>query len=201
MTGIATISIELELGWGMHDKGEYEFLSSNAEAEYDAISFLLDLCDRYGIPVTFDVVGHLFHETCKGDHQGPYPDNWWTEDPGTDSKTDPLFYAPELIEKIVESDVNHEITTHTYSHILCEEMAEELLEHELTIIKRLHEERGLSEPTSIVTPRHQQPNYEILNDFGISVIRVPDPEYESPKWVDKLGPAGNYLWTLFRNIH
>ncbi|MFB6187152.1 MAG: hypothetical protein ABEI86_09840, partial [Halobacteriaceae archaeon] len=70
-------------------------------------------------------------------------------------------------------------------------MTDELLDHELTIVERIHQDEELSKPISIVTPRHQQPNDKVLKDHNISVIRTPYPEYySSPNWIDMLGKVG-----------
>lgn len=198
MTGVVTISMEIELGWGLHDKSRYNHLSENALSEQETLTFLLAQCDKYNIPVSFDVVGHLLDESCSGHHQGPYPNNWWSEDPGTNYKMDPLFYNPELVDNIDTAETKHEICTHTYSHILCEQVSDELLDHELGLVTQLYRENELTKPSSIVAPRHQHPNYHILKKHGIDVIRTPSPDYESPSWVDRVGPVGSFLWILSR---
>jgi len=175
--GIVTLSIELELGWGMHDCGHFFHLSSDRSAEDRAFDRLLDACDRYDIPLSIDVVSHLFHESCSGIHEGPYPNGWWRNDPGTTKDQDPLFYAPDLIGSIAEREVDHEFCTHTYSHVLANEIQPELLELELERSRELHVESGLPTPTSIVMPRHLDVDYEILTRNGIDTIRTPIRDY------------------------
>lgn len=75
MTGIITLSVELELGWGMHDMGVTSHLSDDRSAEETVLTNLLETCDRLSLPVSFDIVGHLYHESCRGFHEGPYPDS------------------------------------------------------------------------------------------------------------------------------
>ena len=120
MADAVTSSIELELGWGIHDQAEYGHLSSDQSAETEALHHLLYLADRLNIPITFDIVGHLFHDSCSGSHPGPHPESWWTEDPGTDSDTHPLFYAPHFVQEIQIRKTDYEIATHTYSHLLAD---------------------------------------------------------------------------------
>ncbi|RLM56895.1 polysaccharide deacetylase family protein, partial [Halorubrum sp. Atlit-26R] len=142
MTGIVTLSIELELGWGMHDKAEYSHLSTDRAAETKALHRILDSADRHDLPITFDVVGHLFHESCTGSHAGPYPEDYWSEDPGTDEETDPHFYAPDLVREIQSRKTDHEITTHTYSHLLADNASAEQLHSELSRVKQIHSDFG-----------------------------------------------------------
>jgi len=195
MVGTVTISIELELGWGSHDLQEYDHLSADGRAEFDALSAFLKTLDNYRIPITFDIVGHLLHEGCTGQHGGPYPDEWWKEDPGTDQETDPLFYAPAFVDAIREASMEHEIGTHTYSHVLCNQTSDAVLNHELSVVEDLHSRTGLEQPRSLVTPRNQPPNPEILTDHGIETLRVVSNEL--PDWMNQMGKIGTFVWHLF----
>ena len=138
MTGVVTLSIELELGRGTHDQAEYGHLSSDQSAETEALHRLLYLADRLNLPVIFDIVGHLFHDSCSGSHPGPHPELWWDEDPGTCDDSDPLFYVPDLIREIRNRETDHELATHTYFHLLADEATAEELDDELATVDELH---------------------------------------------------------------
>lgn len=175
MVGIVTLSIELELGWGKHDipdPDRFDILSPNREVETEYLERLLSLCDRLDIPITFDVVGHLLLEECTGSHDGPYPEEWFRRDPGTDVASDPFFYAPDLVESIREAQTEHEICTHTFSHIRCDQVAPELVAHELEQSKSIHLQRGLPAPVSFVPPRHGPPPRGVLEAHGIETLRA-----------------------------
>lgn len=178
MAGVVTLSIELELGWSSHDKHKYDHLSEDREAETEALERLLNLADRLELPITFNIVGHLFQRSCSGTHTGPHPAEWWEEDPGTNVKTDPLFYAPDLIASIREAQMDHELATHTYSHLLANDASSSELADELVKVQELHRERGLADPDSIVMPRHQSAEYSVLTEHGLSTIRTPVEGYE-----------------------
>jgi hypothetical protein len=190
MSGSAIFSVEIELGWGYHDlqrANKYTALSENREAETEALERLLALCDRLEIPITFDVVGHLFLEECSGVHHGEYPAGWFDSDPGTDLRSDPLFYAPDLIEMIEAAEMDHEICTHTFSHALGEEFSPAQLDADLTEAQRLHRSRFGEPAESIVPPRHQQIDSEILKQNGIRVVRqtrgqIPKTKPELLRW-------------------
>lgn len=49
MAGVITLSIELELGWGMHDIGEFDHLSEDRSAESETVRRLLDVCEDLSI--------------------------------------------------------------------------------------------------------------------------------------------------------
>lgn len=195
MTGVITLSLELELGWGMHDKVEYGHLSEARTEETHALHRLLNLADHKELPITFDVVGHLLQKSCNGTHSGPYSDNWWREDPGTNWEVNPQFYAPNLIREIQETEENHELATHTYSHLLAEETTSNQLDDDLSKVEEVHSEFGLPAPTSIVMPRHQDVKYSILSSHGIETIRRPIEEYE-PSFSNRISKL---QWLLTRN--
>jgi len=195
MVATVTLSIEIELGWGRIDKpGPHPALSDGRKAETESLKRLLAVCDEHGVPITFDVVGHLLHEECDGYHEGPHPDGWFEKDPGTDVETDPHFYAPDFVEMILDAEVDHEIATHTYSHVLCDEVGPEVVDWELQRVKEIHEAFGLELPRSFVSSRHRTPPHAVLRDHGIDVIRIPFPEYRAPG----LGAPGTFAWILGR---
>ncbi|MFB6185327.1 MAG: polysaccharide deacetylase family protein [Halobacteriaceae archaeon] len=183
MAATVTISIEVELAWGHHDisGGLHPALSESREAETKFLNHLLTLCDNHKLPLTFDIVGHLFHESCQGDHNGPHQKRWFDIDPGTDIKKNPHFYAPDLVEIICSSAENHEIGTHTYSHIICDEVQPNVVDWELQKVRECHSSFGIDTPVSIVPPRHKAPPTNVLHDRGIQVVRTVLPDYSFPE--------------------
>lgn len=195
MAGLVTLSIELELGWGKHDLDDFAHLSPDRTAESQALDRLLDCCEALSLPISFDIVGHLLQERCLGHHDGPYPAGWWDHDPGTDEATDPLFYAPSLVDRIRRADTDHELCTHTYSHILADEVPDTVVAHELAAVRDAHRQHGLPDPTSIVMPRHRNAPTRPLRDAGITTIRKPLSGYDRPN----LGPLRTLSWILTRD--
>ncbi|MFB6201234.1 MAG: polysaccharide deacetylase [Halorhabdus sp.] len=173
-----TLSLELELGWGLVHHGGLTALSSGRQRETETLSRLLSLCDDLAISVTFDVVGHLLLSAPLVDDDRPHPDGWFDSIPRTGPETDPEFYAPDLVEMIRSTDVDHEICTHTFSHVECGDVPRETLEWELDHVLAVHRECGLPAPTSFVPPRHSIPPYDLLRAYGFEVIRV--PTYRAP---------------------
>lgn len=192
MAGSATISVEIELGWGFHDYADpcdVPELSDDGEKEHEALDWFLSICDDAGVPVTFDIVGHLLLPSCEGNHDGPHPEGWFKRDPGTDADTDPLFYFPEAVEKIRDTEIDHEICTHTFSHVLCDEISNEVLDWEIERAAEVHDD----DIVSLVPPRHRKPSYDVLRKNGVGVVRLT---------VDKEPPANlarRYIWTLTRD--
>ena len=167
-----TISIEIELGWGVHDVGEYPHLSDDGSAERACLGHLLDHCDSVDVPISFDVVGHLFEPDCERDHHGPHREGWFQNDPGTAVARDPLFYAPEMVRQILERPTGHELCTHTYSHVICGEASPETIAWELEAAQSLIRSATGSKTDSIVPPRHSRPPAEPLREAGVECMRM-----------------------------
>jgi len=175
MTGLLTLSMEVELGWGVHDTGEDDRLSDRGEAERHYLARLLEACATLDVPISFDVVGHLFLDSCPGTHESPHPSGWFAADPGTDGETDPLYYAPDVVDAIRSAPTDHELCTHTFSHALFDQTSREACRWELDRVQELHRERAGRPAESLVPPRHQRPPYDVLTDRGIRVLRPAMP--------------------------
>ncbi|MFC5971942.1 polysaccharide deacetylase [Halomarina salina] len=170
MTGVLTMSVEVELGWGVHDMPKDDHLSDDGTPERAYLERLLSATERCGVPMSFDIVGHLLLDRCRGTHEGPYEPGWYDADPGTGVEEDPLFYAPDMADRILASRVDHELCTHTFSHLLCRRAAEGLVDVELERVQDLH--GALDGPvTSFVPPRHSQPENHVLRRNGIRTAR------------------------------
>ena len=156
MVAEVTLSMEVELGWGINPGST--IISEERIKETKNLERILDICSEYGIEFSFDIVGHLFHRSCDGEHNSPHIDGYFENDPGTDFGTNPLYYAPDLIESIRSSQPSHDIISHTYSHPRLDKISEEAIRWEFDQMCAIFEEAGLSEPTSLVPPKHFSPS-------------------------------------------
>lgn len=181
IAGSVTLSIEVELGWGQHDHQHYQHLSERRREETEYLENLLAASDDYDIPITFDIVGHLFEDSCSGVHDGPHTSEWFGEDPGTSVEDAPLFYAPDMIQSLRSTAVDHELASHTYSHIICDEVSPRTQAWEFEQSINAHRNAGLDAPTSLVPPRHGLPDSDTLTQYGFKCIRQPHPDRESPE--------------------
>jgi hypothetical protein len=128
--GGVIISADFEMAWAWrYTKTGYDHMTKG-RIERENMPSILKILEEYNIPITFATVGHLFLEKCsKGDHDWmrriPYFDDhwiftegdWYEHDPYANYIDSPEWYAPDLIQMIFDSPVNHEIGTHTFSHI------------------------------------------------------------------------------------
>lgn len=124
------ISADFELAWAWrYTKTGVNYI---AKAEQARKNFpeIIKVLDTYSIPITFATVGHLFLESCKkgvhdwmariphfNDHWKFTTGDWYDHDPCSNYKEAPEWYAPDLIQSIQNAKINHEIGTHTFSHI------------------------------------------------------------------------------------
>jgi len=152
--------------------------------------YILRLLEEYAIPVTWATVGHLFLESCERGAggvahpnmprppvNGRFQGDWYTHDPCTNFREDPLWYAPDLIQDIIESNVPHEIATHSFSHIDFSPRYSnrELVQREIEECIRVMEPFSLR-PRSLVFP-HNKTEYSYakqLADLNIIALRHRD---------------------------
>jgi len=187
------ISADCELAWAWrYTKALSDPLGyAIHRAEQSRRNFLelLALFDGYEIPVTWAVLGHLFLENCARNNDRahpevqriPYFDNefwqyregdWFDADPCTDYQSDPAWYAPDLIQAILNAKVKHEIACHSFSHIdfsdgVC---PPGIADSELQKCQEIAREWGL-ELKSFVFPGNLVGNRASLKRFGFVAYR------------------------------
>lgn len=190
--GTVVISLDAELGWGFHD---HESLPAERVAgARGAWRFLVDLFAEHEIPATWAVVGHLFLAECDGVHADhPAGAEWFARDSGgrydpdkggeTADDADPRsnWFGPDLIESIRDGDVDHEIGSHTFSHVEFgkADTSREVAAAELERSAAVAAERGI-ELDSLVFPRNSVGHRELLRDHGFSSYRGHAPD----RWYD-----------------
>lgn len=188
------ISADFELAWAWqyakcfpNPKEGAEQLARQARKN---IPVILDLCDKYNIPITWATVGHLFLEECKKKDgkahlnikRLPYFENkYWKYDSGdwfdydlcTNWKDAPEWYALDLIKEILSRKVKHEIGCHTFSHINCrdEVCSSEVFESEINECQKVAKEYGIK-LKSFVHPGHIIGNLNTLAKSGFTSFRT-----------------------------
>lgn len=124
------ISADFEMAWAWrYAKSNADFIKKS-QIERTNFPKIIKVLEEYNIPITFATVGHLFLDKCqKGEHDWmqkiPHfnerwnftTGDWYDHDPYTDYIKSAEWYAPDLIKMIIDSRVEHEIGSHTFSHI------------------------------------------------------------------------------------
>ncbi|MGK9477948.1 polysaccharide deacetylase [Melioribacter sp. OK-6-Me] len=187
---VMTITADFELAWAPRYVKDidnpYKKAIFLARRERENILKILQLCENFNIPITWATVGHLFLKECRcyngkahpeipqiAPYKGKYWDfngkDWFEYDPCSNYLEAPEWYAPDLIEMILNSNVQHEIGCHTFSHIDCrdEVCTPELFCAEINACKKEASKLGLS-LKSFVHPGHTIGNLPQLVELGFT---------------------------------
>lgn len=187
---LVTFTADFELAWAWR----YSKRVSNplqralekAKLERENVPKVLEICDKYKIPITWATVGHLFLDKCNIDKNGKAHsemprlgnfeneywkfagEDWFEYDPCSDYETAPEWYCPDLIDMILNSKTRHEIGCHTFSHIDCndEVCSKEVFDAEINECKKLANLKGIT-LKSFVHPGHTIGNLDnlVLQEF------------------------------------
>lgn len=191
---VCLIAADMEFAWAWRyakGKGDPRMEAlRHARTARENIPKILDMCDRYNIPITWATVGHLFLKKCKRDNHFahpsvrrlPYHENeywrfdkgdWFDDDPCTDWQTSPGWYAPDLIERIISASAKHEIACHTFSHIDCSDdvCAPGVLVDEVVECQKQAAKYGVKLET-FVHPGHTIGNLKTLRELGFRSFRT-----------------------------
>ena len=193
------LAIDVELAWGrVHRKNiDLRKLERIAVNVREIVDPLIDLLEKYGIPITWNILGHLLLDHCtRNELSGlPHADmprpryswlngDWYRFDPCSDIQRDPAWYGKDVVGKIVEyvktSKVPHEIGCHSFSHQLfgdpgCDkELARAEIQKSLELMKN---EYGIV-PEVFAFPRDYVGHLKTLKEHGFIAFRdVPTKLY------------------------
>jgi peptidoglycan/xylan/chitin deacetylase (PgdA/CDA1 family) len=155
--GALTISIDLELAWGVWDILTPEDLRLAESAERPICAALLDLFDRYQVAATWAIVAAVLDHR-SGQAQPGAPASW---------------YAPDIVERIAKARAGHEIGSHGGRHIYFADVAEARARDDLAFAAEVHRANGLPF-RSFVFPRNAVGHLGALAEAGLRTFRGPD---------------------------
>ncbi len=160
--GKLTISIDLELAWGVWDHLTPDDLRLAESSERPICAALIDLFDRHRVPATWAVVAALLDEASAAAHPGP--------------KT--CWFAPDIVERLRRNTAGHEIASHSGRHIYFDAASDAAAREDLEFARSVHRAHGLAFD-SFVFPRGAAGHLDILRDVGLRVFNAADVG-----WVD-----------------
>ncbi|MFC7139034.1 polysaccharide deacetylase family protein [Halosimplex aquaticum] len=169
--GSVVVSVDAELGWGFVDYDSPP--ESRVESGRSGWRTLCRLFDAYDVPATWAVVGHLFHEACDGRHPDhPAGPEWFAPEREQWADRPDLTCGPELIERVRESGPDHEIGSHTYSHVLFgdDQTTGDVAAAELARSRAVADEQGI-DLRSLVFPRNELGHRDKLAEHGFDAYR------------------------------
>lgn len=173
-TGVVTISLDTEIGWGMINSGAYDGLERRLDNARAGIRRLLALFDEYRVPATWALVGQLFrdreadgptveYDLAPADVSIPWDRDWWR--------------APDVIDAISDSPVEHDIASHSGSHLVYEGAPRQAVTEDLSLFRSVAEEY---EPvTSFVFPQNKVAHLDAVRDAGFTCYRGRPPRLGS----------------------
>ena len=176
---IFIISFDTELIWGHIEYPSYEavrLMKSDYTKVRGCINILLSLFEKHDIPATWAVVSHLFLDHCEKEDGMPHKDmprfkeDWYSSDPCTDIKRDPLYYGRDIVENILSNRVEHEIGYHSFSHVIFSECSREVAEAEIKEGIKLAKEFGIA-LKSFVFPNNNIGHLDVLKEYGYKIYR------------------------------
>ncbi|HJH27791.1 MAG TPA: hypothetical protein C5S37_13745 [Methanophagales archaeon] len=176
---IFIISLDTELIWGYTAYPLYKevnLMKNDNRKVRGCIDTLLALFKKHNIPATWAVVGHLFLDHCECEDGIPHRNmprfkkDWYSADPCTDIKRDPLYYGKDIIEKILSNRIEHEIGYHSFSHVIFSECSREVAEAEIKEGVRLAKEFEIT-LKSFVFPENKIGHVDILKENGFEIYR------------------------------
>jgi Polysaccharide deacetylase len=166
--GQLIISIDLELAWGVWDHLTPSSLGLAADHERPICASLVELLDRHQIPVTWAIVAALLDEKSAAAQPG-------------DKR---CWYAPDVIEQIVNAKSRHEIGSHGGRHRYFDCMASAQAREDLEFAREQHRAHALPFD-AFVFPRNSIGHLDILRNTGLRTFRGPDRG-----WFMAAGAAG-----------
>ncbi|MCC7492974.1 MAG: polysaccharide deacetylase family protein [Fimbriimonadaceae bacterium] len=180
---VFVLSLDTEIAWGTFDQPEFASYAPAFDQYRALIDRLLALLDRYQVPATWAFVGHLLLDRCQraGGTTHPevlrpnfawYPGDWHDHDPGTDLARDPWWYGTDILAKVRAATVDHEVGTHTFSHVVLGDPACDAAtaRSQLAACRELHQAHGLPFD-SLVFPRNQVAHLEVCAELGLIAWR------------------------------
>lgn len=188
--GIFIVSIDVELAWGFN----LEPLLNDHTAKYllklisksrASIKSLIELLEKHEIPATWGIVGHLLLDQCNKINGVPHSDmprpnigidiDWYALDPCTHVSADPLWYAPDIVNEVLSSSVNHELASHSFSHVDFSGCSRDVALVEVQKSKDLMENLFNITPKSFIFPKTLVGHLDVLNENGFITFRGPKP--------------------------
>ena len=165
-------SLDAELAWGYHDLHPLsETDRRRVRAARPAWKRLVRLFDRYRIPATWAVVGHLLVEDgAELRRRHPAPREWFRTYRERRETEPDRWYGRDLVRAVLDADAPHELGSHGFSHAVFDEANREVAEAELRLSRAVAERVGASFD-SFVFPRNAVRHRSALGEHGFIAYR------------------------------
>lgn len=157
--GALTISIDLELAWGIWDKPSKDYFDRCAELESRVVAGVLELFERHEISATWAIVGRLLSRAERLPVSTPHGERIW--------------FAPAIVEAIRRAKTEQEIGSHSFAHVYFDGISRAEADQDLAAAREVHAREGLPFK-SFVYPRNAVAHVDALAAHGLSIFRSDD---------------------------
>ncbi|MCU4924898.1 polysaccharide deacetylase family protein [Halobacteria archaeon AArc-dxtr1] len=191
--GRVVLSLDAELGWGFHDLASPP--PARVEAGRRGWRTMLDLLEETRIPATWAVVGHLLLDACDGRHDAhPTPEGWFERERGAWKDRPDLRFGTDLVAELLESPVDHEFASHSFSHVLFGNPAttREIADTELERSVAAADDWG-QRIDSFIYPRNDVGHRDVLAEHGVSAYRGRSPTPDGARGIVRALRGGSLL--------
>ncbi|WP_254543696.1 polysaccharide deacetylase family protein [Halomarina pelagica] len=179
----AVISLDAELAWGFHDHPHPPAHERRRMAAgRRGWETLVDLLDEFDLPATWAIVGRLFLDRTDDQRYATYAaDGGAPVDPRPRPADDDQWYGRDLIDRVRDATVDHEIGCHTFTHLdfTASTTTADVAHAELRACVDVARERGI-EMNSFVYPRNRVAHRDVLAEYGFTCYRGREPS----RWYD-----------------
>jgi len=178
--GALVVSLDTELVWGMFDTGPVD--PERYAGTRHVIRSLLSLFDKYQIPTTWALVTHLLTDCRVSEIDWQSHSNCYGRNgrnvalPCQQELDQDLWYEPRILDWIENTEVDHDIGSHTHTHLVCDEATRDDARSDLEQSMTVAEHLGI-DMTSFVYPRNRISHRDVLNDVGFEVYRGLDSRW------------------------
>lgn len=179
--GLFTISIDLELAWGICDKPIQPHDRKMIGLEREIVQQILSLFSKYDISATWAVVGHLLLTECSLEGETVHPEierpiaknlkrDWFFQHPN--DRNDLAWYGRDIIEWIQKASPAQDIGSHSFAHVIYDEKKTHYaaIESDIKTAKHIHDASGLPFE-AFVFPRNVVGQINLLGEAGVKVYR------------------------------
>jgi len=185
VSGVFTLSVDVEGLWGLFFVRSYVEDTSAAEAGRRALPRMLSLLAERRMHATFAFVGHLFLDGCGPWTGAPHPDaprpkyswydrDWYADDPGGDETSHPLWYARS--QALAAAAAGHDVGAHGFAHAILDSscVASDVADSEFSQAQAAARAAGLPALRSFVFPQNVVGHADRLAAAGFSCYRESD---------------------------
>lgn len=189
--GIFTISIDVELAWGMVDMPMTSQDYAAVDREREVVRRLLDLFSTYNVRATWALVGHLLLD-CVAEQGGtPLPDfprpaaadeaDWFAHVRDAQRHA---WCARDIVDMLRRATPAQEIGSHSFAHLRFDEQRTRraAIEADIAAFTRLHADEHLP-VASFIFPYNCVGFRSLLAQAGVRAYRG-----VSPRWYDGVRP-------------